>query len=129
MKILFTILLFGFSLFGIGQSEIDTSVTYDLVEEFPQFVGGDSELMKFLFDNISFPEGADKNLSGTYVYVEFIVMRDGSLDDIKIVKGSNLLLNNEAIRVIKLMPNWNPGKINNVLVNTRVTLPIKFELN
>ncbi|TWF37132.1 outer membrane transport energization protein TonB [Chitinophaga polysaccharea] len=105
-------------------AEIFTSV-----EQLPTFRGGEAALAKYLSSNIKYPRDAQEHgISGT-VFVQFIVMDDGNLRDIHIVgapKGGGL--DEEAIRVVKAMPKWNPGIQNKHAVNTEFNLPIRFTL-
>lgn len=80
-------------------------------------------------DNIKYPRSAiEAQIEGT-VYVEFVVEKDGSLTDIHIARKSTSLLDQEALRVIKAMPKWIPGKQRNKAVRVRFRVPIKFELS
>ena len=99
-----------------------------VVEEQPQFPGGTQAMMKFLGENIIYPEEAHKNGIQGRVIVNFVVNKDGSLSDTKIVRGQDPLLDAEAIRVISAMPNWKPGMQKGEPVNVRFTLPIVFRL-
>ena len=102
---------------------------FDVVEEVPEFVGGIEKLYEYLGNNINYPEQAkDFSIQGK-VFVQFVVWKDGTIKDVKVVKGVHKLLNNEALRVINNMPNWKPGKQRGVNVNARFTLPIKFRIS
>lgn len=99
-----------------------------MVEEMPEFPGGNLEMNLFLKKNILYPfKELQNGISGT-VYVSFIVEKDGSITDVKIIKGvaGGPGLSREALRVVRLMPNWSPGKQGGKLVRTIFTLPIKF---
>lgn len=99
-----------------------------VVEEQPEFPGGQSAMMKYLANNISYPkEAVEKKMDGR-VTVGFVVEKDGSLSDFKVIKGIDPLLDNEAIRVIKEMPNWKPGKQKGKNVRVKYTLPVLFKL-
>ena len=100
-----------------------------VVEQQPEFPGGAEALMKFLGENIIYPEEAHKNGIQGRVIVNFVVNKDGSLSDTKIVRGQDPSLDAEAIRVIATMPNWKPGMQRGEAVNVRYTLPIVFRLN
>jgi protein TonB len=94
----------------------------------PNFIGGPEGLKKYLADNIQYPINAQKNeIEGT-VHVSFLINKNGEVVDIKIYKGVNVDLNNEALRVIGNMPNWNPGLFDGKPVNVSFSLPIKFSL-
>jgi len=96
------------------------------VSEKPEFPGGDEGLFKFVTDNVKYPDLArDNKIQGT-VYVSFVVEPDGSLSDIKIMNGIGAGCDEEAERIVKLMPKWTPGKQNNQSVRVRVVIPMKF---
>lgn len=108
---------------------IRTDSVYFVAETMPQFKGGASDIIKYLHDNIRYPAKAMENkISGT-VLLGFIVARDGSLTNIRIERGLGSELNVEAIRVIKAMPKWTPGKIKGKPVRVHYTMPIKFKLS
>ena len=101
---------------------------FDVVEEIPEFIGGIEKLYEYLGNNINYPEQAkDFSIQGK-VFVQFVVWKDGTIKDVKVVKGVHKVLNKEALRVVKSMPNWKPGKQRGKSVNARFTLPIKFRL-
>ena len=94
----------------------------------PSFIGGPEGLKQYLVNNLKYPINAQKkNIKGT-VYVSFIINKIGEVSDIKISKGINIDLNNEALRVIRNMPNWNPGLSDGKPVKVSFVLPIKFSL-
>ena len=102
---------------------------YDYPEQMPQFPGGGDALDQYLKTSIQYPEKAkEQGLSGK-VYVSFVIEVDGTISNVEIRRGEHDLLNNEAIRVVKAMPNWKPGSIRGKVVRTRYTLPIVFSLN
>ena len=101
----------------------------EFVEVPPSFPGGDDELMKFLGENVKYPYAAKINgIQGT-VFTRFTIHEDGTISNIHVVKGVHSLLNNEAIRVIKLMPKWSPGRIDSKAVEVEFNLPIKFTVD
>ena len=95
----------------------------------PKYPGGLAECMKFLSKNIRYPKKARENGTQGRVVVQFVVDKDGSIDDIKIVKGVSWELNDEAKRVIKKMPKFKPGTIGGEPARMQSTLPIMFRLN
>ena len=112
-----------------NEQEPIVETVFDVVEEMPEFVGGIGKLYEYLGNNINYPEQAkDFSIQGK-VFVQFVVWKDGTIKDVKVVKGSHNLLNKEALRVIKSMPNWKPGKQRGKSVNARFTLPIKFRIS
>lgn len=99
--------------------------------EVPIFPGGDAEMTKFLQKNIIYPQfEKEKGISGT-CYLTFLVEKDGSIADVKIVKGVNggVGCDNEAVRVVKLMPKWIPAKKNGQAISFQYNLPIKFNIS
>ena len=107
---------------------VNTGKTFDVVEEMPQFPGGPSALFEFLSKNIQYPEEAeDANLQGR-VIVTFVVKKDGSIADAKVVKSVAPSLDAEALRVINAMPNWTPGKQGGQPVNVKYTVPLTFRV-
>ena len=94
----------------------------------PEFKGGKQALFKFMFENIKYPKEAEKKgIEGT-VYIKFLVETNGSLSSFAVEKGVDELLDKEALRVVKMMPDWIPGKKDGKPVKTEMTLPITFKL-
>ena len=95
----------------------------------PEFPGRIAECMKFIKKNMQYPEEAKKEGIEGQVICQFTVTKDGSIEDIIIVRSVHKLLDQEAIRIIKSMPKWIPGKNKNGEVeNSKFTLPITFKL-
>jgi protein TonB len=92
----------------------------------PQFPGGDSARIKFLTDNLKYPEEAIKLGIQGKVFVTFTVKVDGSINDVKVQRGIGGGCDEEAVRVIKKMPNWSPAIMNGTKVSYQLTFPIKF---
>lgn len=102
---------------------------YTVVEEQPEFPGGDKAMWDFLGRHIKYPETAAKaNVQGR-VFLSFVVSETGETEDIAILKGVGYGCDAEAIRVLKLFPKWKPGKQNGVPVNVKYNLPINFQLD
>ena len=102
---------------------------FQVVEEQPMFPGGMQELMKFLQTNIRYPKEAQaRGLQGRVV-VQFVVNTDGSICDENVVKSVDPQLDAEALRVVRSMPNWTPGKQRGEAVRVRFTIPVTFKLN
>ena len=99
-----------------------------VVEQMPQFPGGQEALMKFLAQNLRYPEEARKAAIQGRVIASFVVRKDGSLTDIEVMRGVNPSLDDEAIRVIKSMPKWEPGKQRGQAVSVKYTVPVTFRL-
>ena len=101
---------------------------FTFVEEYPEFPGGDKALREFILNNLNYPEIARKSgITGT-VYVQFVVEKDGSISDVKVVRGIGGGCDEEAVRVVKSMPKWKPGKQRGQPVRVYFTLPIEFKL-
>ena len=100
----------------------------DFVDVQPQFPGGDKALLKFLINNIRYPEEAIKDTIEGRVVLRFIIKSDGSVDDVAVVKGLYPACDSEAVRVVKMMPNWIPGQQNGNPINTHYSLPVTFRL-
>lgn len=96
---------------------------YECVEEMPSFPGGMKALEKFLNDSIRYP--AETCAQGR-VIVQFIVEVDGRIDSVKVVRKLSPELDREAVRVVKLMPKWNPGRLNGVPVRVKYIIPVRF---
>ncbi len=92
----------------------------------PKFPGGTKALQKFIADNIKYPEEAKKRDIKGRVFVQYTITKDGSIDSIKVVKPVHPLLDNEAIRVIKLLPKWEPAKKDGKAIDVKFTVPINF---
>ncbi len=108
--------------------EDDTKKVYDVVEKMPAYPGGIQALMKFLQENVNYPDKAqEKNVQGR-VIVSFIVEKDGSITDVEVIRSVDPSLDAEALRVVKSMPRWIPGKQNGVPVRVKYNVPISFKL-
>ncbi len=104
------------------------NVIENTVEEMPQFPGGEKELMKFIAQQIRFPQselGADKP-DKAMVVVRFTIAKDGAVSNPEIIRSGGEAFNNEALRIVNMIPNFIPGKINGVPVATFYTLPVIF---
>ena len=101
---------------------------FDIIEEMPQYPGGPTALFSFLSNTVKYPVVAEENGIQGRVIVSFVVERDGSLTDVKIVKRVDPSLDKEALRVIKTMPRWISGKVNGNPVRVEYTVPITFRL-
>ena len=111
-------------------AEAKTAKIYDVVEveEEPQFPGGPSALSEYLSQNIHYPVVAEENGIQGQVIVTFVVEMDGSLSQLKVAKGVDLSLDKEALRVVRSMPKWIPGKANGKAVRVKYTMPVTFKL-
>lgn len=101
---------------------------FTAVEQQAEFPGGQAALMKWLSNNIRYPEAAQQNDIQGRVIVRFVVEKDGSVGAAEVIKGVDKDLDREALRVVKKMPKWQPGKNNGVAVRSYFTLPVQFKL-
>ena len=136
-KQILVILLIFFSYLLLGQTKevitaslfksdsLNNITIFTVVEEMPEFPGGQDSLMKFLLNNLKWPNEADCMGS---VYISFIVEADGTLSHKGILRGICDPFDKEALRVINLIPQWKPGKQNGIAVPVKFVMPIKFAL-
>jgi len=107
--------------------EIETKI-FEVVEQMPTFKGGDAALMKYLSENIKYPEAAEKAGEQGRGVVNFIVEKDGAVSNVKVVRSVTPTLDAEAVRVIKAMPKWVPGKQDGKFVRVKYNVPVSFRL-
>ena len=106
----------------------DDTTVFVVPEILSEYVGGDEALIKFLQKNLVYPEEARlKGIEGRII-IGFVVEKDGSLTNFKILRGVHPILDNEALRVVKLMPKFIPGKIKNKPVRVQFNIPVTFKL-
>ena len=101
---------------------------FTAVEQMPAFPGGDAELMKYLSTHINYPPMAMENNVQCRVIVQFVVTKTGKVGEVKVVRGVDRDLDNEAVRVVKSLPDFIPGRMNGQAVNVWYTLPVTFKL-
>lgn len=106
----------------------DPNTVYQVTEHMPEFPGGDDKLLDFIKKNIRYPKEAIQNNIQGRVICEFIVEKDGTLSNIKIVKSLSPECDKEAIRIINTMPKWEPGRMRNLRVRTSYVIPVMFRL-
>jgi len=112
----------------VEEEEVEEQQIFMVVENAPAFPGGDAGRMKFLQDNIKYPQMArESGIQGT-VYVTFVVERNGNVSDVKILRGIGGGCDEEAVRVVQNMPKWEPGKQRGKPVRVQFNMPIKFTL-
>lgn len=113
----------------VVEEEAQEEQIYQVVEQQPEYPGGMQALMKYLKDNIQYPRISRENNSQGKSYVNFVVNADGSIQDVETMKSSgDVYLDKEALRVVKAMPKWTPGKQAGKAVRVRFTLPVTFKL-
>ena len=128
LKVALMMLVLLFSFMTSTAQTKKNDMVFDVVEVMPQFPGGQIAMLKYIMENIKYPEQAMKEGIQGRVAVRFIVEKDGSISDVKPILSVHPLLNKEAVRVVKSMPKWTPGKQNGKPVRVRFNLPVMFKL-
>lgn len=109
--------------------DVEDNTPYSFAENMPVFPGGQDALFSFLSKNINYPQLAMEMGVQGMVFVQFVVEKDGSVSNVILTRGRDALLDKEAMRVIKQLPNWKPGLQNGKPVRVRMSLPVNFVLN
>lgn len=112
----------------VEEKKPEPEKVFTAVEQMPQFPGGEGELMKYISSHIKYPPMAMENGVQGRVVVQFVVTKDGSVGQVKVMRGKDPDLDKEAVRVVKSLPRFIPGKMNGQAVNVWYTLPISFKL-
>ena len=113
----------------VEEEEVEEEQIFTIVEDQPTFPGGDAALMQYLTNNLRYPTMArEAGIQGT-VFVTFVVERDGSITDVRVLRGVGGGLDEEAVRVVRNMPRWTPGRQRGQAVRVQFNLPIRFVLN
>ena len=112
----------------VDNEEEESNTIFVIVEEMPQYPGGDTELLKFISRSIKYPMVAQENGTQGRVICSFVINTDGHIVDAEILRGIDPALDKEALRVINTMPKWKPGKQRGKPVRVRYTIPIIFRL-
>ena len=135
MKKFFTLLLFtaavsmAYAQQPVSNNNTDDDVIFSVVENEPEYPGGEEAMYKFLSDNLVYPKAArEKGIQGK-VIVEFVVEKNGKISNVKAVKSISPELDAEAIRVVSKMQKWKPGVQRGEKVRSRWRLPINFQLD
>lgn len=102
---------------------------YDKAEVMPEYPGGQAALMRYLSQNVKYPKVSRESGTQGKVVVQFVVNTDGSITDVEVIKSVDIYLDAEALRVIRAMPRWEPGKVNGKPARVKYTVPIKFRLS
>ncbi len=110
------------------EEDPEENIVFVVAEKMPSFPGGQQALMKYLSENIRYPVIAQENGVQGRVIVQFTVRKDGSIDDVKVVKSADPSLDKEAVRLIKSVPAWEPGMQRGKAVHCKFTVPIVFKL-
>ena len=102
--------------------------TFSEIDENPEFPGGSANMRSWMSSNLHYPApAAERGIQGT-VKVQFTVSRTGAISNVKVIQSVDTYLDAEAVRLVKSMPNWTPGKLNGQTVNVNYVLPVKFQL-
>ena len=112
----------------IAEPVVEEEKPYEAVEQMPTFPGGETELMKFIRDNLKYPVIAQENGIQGRVILRFVVSKTGAIDNVTVLRSLDPTCDKEAIRVVKSMPKWIPGKQNGNNVPVYFTLPVVFKL-
>lgn len=121
---------------GLDETELEKEVrldfskqkVYDIVDVMPVYPDGEHELMDYIANKVEYPqEAVERGVEGR-VFVKFIVEPDGSISNAKIIRGIGYGCDEEAIRVIESLPNWEPGRRRNEVVRVAMTVPVNFKL-
>ena len=113
----------------VEEEEVDEQQIFTIVEEQPEFPGGMAECYKWINKNLNYPTISAENGVQGRVTVNFVVNTDGSIVDVKVLRGVDPYLDKEAVRVVSKMPKWKPGKQRGKAVRTSFNLPVRFKLN
>ena len=108
---------------------VEKEDVYEFVEIAPEFPGGEKAMFQFITSNLHYPAPCKEEEIQGKVFVQFIIEKDGSVNEVTVVRGVHSALDAEAVRVIKMMPKWKPGYQNGKAVRTRYRLPIYFKLS
>lgn len=112
----------------VEEKKPEPEKVFTAVEQMPQFPGGDAALMKYLSNNINYPQVAMENGVQGRVIVQFVVTKNGTVGEVKVIRSVDRDLDKEAVRLCKSLPKFIPGKMNGQAVNVWYTLPITFKL-
>lgn len=129
LKVALMMLVLLFSFMTSTAQTKKNDMAYDVVEVMPQYPGGQIAMMKYIMENIKYPKQAMKEGIQGRVTVSFIVEKDGRVSNVRLLRSVQSALDKEAIRVVKSMPKWTPGKHNGKPVRVRFNLPVMFKLN
>lgn len=104
----------------------DSSKIFGAAEEMPSFPGGEKALMQYIKDNTYYPEEMCEGAAQGRVMVGFVINEDGSISDVKVLRSLTPEFDEVAVKIVKGMPKWNPGKQNGKAVKTKYTVPVSF---
>lgn len=110
----------------INPEDFDENMVFDVVEQMPSFPGGSEALFNYLSENITYPKDCEDVCVQGRVIITFIVEKDGSITNAEVVKSVHPSFDEEALRVVKAMPRWIPGKQNGKNIRVKYTIPVSF---
>ena len=128
LKVALMMLVLLFSFMTSTAQTKKNNMVYDVVEVMPQYPGGQTAMLKYIMENIKYPKQAMKEGIQGRVTVSFIVEKDGRVSNVRLLRSVQSALDKEAVRVVKSMPKWSPGKQNGKPVRVRFNLPVMFKL-
>jgi periplasmic protein TonB len=108
---------------------VEEPKTFEYVEQMPEYPDGMKAMFRFLSEHVKYPAVARENGIEETIYIGFVVGNDGTIRNVNVKRGKNSSLNEEAVRVVSMMPKWKAGRQNGKAVNVAYTLPIKFHLD
>ncbi|MGQ9847742.1 MAG: energy transducer TonB, partial [Bacteroidales bacterium] len=111
------------------EEETEEVVNFYVIEEKPEFPGGEAAMFQWISKNIKYPEIAKENGVQGKVYIQFVIGKDGKVTDVQVIRGVDPSLDKEAVRVVQSMPAWKPGKQRGKPVKVSFQLPINFKLS
>ena len=106
----------------------ETVYTVNEVNEAPTYYGGADAMAQFVSDHLKYPEAALKEEKEGRIWVEAIIDKEGTIKEVRVSRGMGLGCDEEALRIVKSMPRWRPGKVNNMPVRVKVNIPVLFKL-
>ena len=110
------------------EDDYESQEVFTIVEQMPSFPGGEQKMMEFVAKNIQYPQEAMESGIQGRVFVGFVVEPDGSVSNVKVLRSIGGGCDEEAVRVIKMMPKWNPGKQRGKAVRVSYLIPVSFKL-
>ena len=109
-------------------TKVSQDSIYSIVEKMPEFIGGDKEIFTYLKQTIKYPAEAQKKNEQGRVIVRLVISKTGKVENVEVIRGVSQSIDNEALRVVRLMPNWIPGEQNGQKVDVYYTLPVMFKI-
>lgn len=135
MKIRVLLLMMAMTFLGMNAmaqvvetEEITEEEVFSIVEEMPSYPGGAAAVANYIANNLQYPQSAIENGIQGKVFVQFVVEKDGSVSNVKVIRGLSTECDEAAVNVVKSMPKWTPGKQRNQPVRVSYSLPIMFRL-